>query len=90
MYKLNNDLHLKIVESQELYRNKDDFRFFSNKKFFYFNLKDFIFSKSLCKIYYLQNDHRMTVCMYSVYKVDYRGAAAPKKDGITDYWLTYW
>ena len=46
MYKLNNDLQLRIVEDQDLYRNKDDFRFFSsNKKFLYFDLKDFIFSK---------------------------------------------
>ena len=29
-------------------------------------------------MYSLQNDHRMTYNMYSVYKVDYRGAAAPK------------
>ena len=27
MYKLYNDLQLKIVENQDLYRNKDDFRF---------------------------------------------------------------
>ena len=46
MYKLNNDLHLKIVEDQDLYRNKDDFRFFSrNKKFLYFDLKDSICCK---------------------------------------------
>ena len=34
MYKLYNDLQLKIVENQDLYRNKDDLRFF-NKKFLY-------------------------------------------------------
>ena len=28
MYKLYNDLQLKIVENQDLYRNKDDFDFF--------------------------------------------------------------
>ena len=28
MYKLYNDLQLKIVENHDLYRNKDDFRFF--------------------------------------------------------------
>ena len=28
MYKLNNDLQLKTVENQDLYRNKDEFRFF--------------------------------------------------------------
>ena len=45
MYKWNNDLQLKIVVIQDLYRNKDDFRFFfSNRKFLYFDLKDFIFS----------------------------------------------
>ena len=26
----------------------------------------------------MTNDHRMTVYIYSVYKVDYRGPAAPK------------
>ena len=39
MYKLYNDLQLKIVENQDLYRNKDDIRFFFNKKFLYFDLK---------------------------------------------------
>ena len=34
-----------IVENQDLYRNKDDFRFFFNKKFLYFDLKYFIFCK---------------------------------------------
>ena len=38
MYKLHNDLQLKIVENRDLYRNKDDFRFFTNKKFLYFDL----------------------------------------------------
>ena len=28
MYKLNNDLQLKIVENQDLYRKTDEFRFF--------------------------------------------------------------
>ena len=32
MYKLNNDLQLKTVENQDLYRNKDDFRFFFKLK----------------------------------------------------------
>ena len=32
MYKLYNDLQLKIVENQDLYRNKDDFRFFFKHK----------------------------------------------------------
>ena len=32
MYKLNNDLQLKIVENQDLYRNTDDFRFFFLQK----------------------------------------------------------
>ena len=27
MYKLNNDVQLKFVEYQKLYKNKDDFRF---------------------------------------------------------------
>ena len=27
MYKLYNDLQLKFLENQDLYRNKDDFRF---------------------------------------------------------------
>ena len=46
MYKSNNDSQLKIVDDQDLYRNKDDFRFFSsNKKFLYFDLKDFIISR---------------------------------------------
>ena len=35
-----------IVENQDLYRNIDDFRIsFSNKKFLYFDLKDFILFK---------------------------------------------
>ena len=44
MYKLYNDLQLKIVDNQDLYRNKDDIQFFLNKKFFYFDLEYFIFS----------------------------------------------
>ena len=32
MYKLYNDLQLKIVKNQDLYRNKDDFRFFLQTK----------------------------------------------------------
>ena len=44
MYKLYNDLNLKFVEHQDLYRNKDDFRFFKNKNILYFDLKDFITS----------------------------------------------
>ena len=32
MYKLNNDLQLKIVKYEDLYRNKDDFRFFFKTK----------------------------------------------------------
>ena len=31
MYKLNNDLQLKIVEHQDLYRKKDGFDFFKTK-----------------------------------------------------------
>ena len=45
MYRLYNDLLLKIVENQDLYRNRDDFIYFLNKKFLYFDLKYFIFSK---------------------------------------------
>ena len=45
MYKLYNNLQLKIVENQDLYRNKDDFRFILNKKFLYFDLRYFIFIK---------------------------------------------
>ena len=45
MCKFYNDLQLRIVENKDLYRNKDDFRFFFNKKFLYFDLKYFIFSK---------------------------------------------
>ena len=44
MYKLYNDLQLKIVENEDLCRNKDDFRFFSNKKFLYSDLKYFMYS----------------------------------------------
>ena len=39
MYKLYNELQLKIVENQDLYKNleQDNFRlFFENKKFLYF------------------------------------------------------
>ena len=39
-----NDLQLKIVENKDLYRTKDDFRFFLQKVLI-FNLKYFIFSK---------------------------------------------
>ena len=46
MYKFYNDLQLKIVENKDLYRNKDDFRFFFFcKKFLYFDLKYFLFIK---------------------------------------------
>ena len=46
MHKLYNDLQLKMGENQDLYRNKDDFRFFLLiKKFLYFDLKYFIFCK---------------------------------------------
>ena len=45
MFKLNNDLQLKIVEDQDLYRNKDDFRFFFKTKDLVFDIKDFIFCK---------------------------------------------
>ena len=38
----------KIVENQDLYRNKDDFW-----KFFIFNEKDIIFYKYICKMYIL-------------------------------------
>ena len=45
MCKFYNDLQLKIKENQDLYRNKDDFRIFLKKKFLYFYLEYFIFSK---------------------------------------------
>ena len=32
MYKLYNDLQLKILENQDLFRNKDDFRYFFKQK----------------------------------------------------------
>ena len=32
MYKLYNDLQLKLVENQNLYMKKDDFRFFFKKQ----------------------------------------------------------
>ena len=32
MYRLNNDLQLKIVEDHDLYRNRDDFRFIFKQK----------------------------------------------------------
>ena len=32
MYKLYNNIQIKIVENQDLYRNKDDFRFFYKHK----------------------------------------------------------
>ena len=44
MYKLYNDLNLKFVDHQDLYTNKDDFRFFQNNNVLYFDLKDFIIS----------------------------------------------
>ena len=45
MFKFYNDLQLINVENQDLYRNKDDFPFFFNKKFLYFDLKYFKFCK---------------------------------------------
>ena len=55
------------VENQDLNRNKDDLKNFKNNfsffKFLNFHIK---------QVY-------MYVCLYSVYKVDYRGAATPKK-----------
>ena len=49
MYKLYNNLKLNFLENQDLYRNKDDFRFFFNKKFLYFDLKYFIFFNNSVK-----------------------------------------
>ena len=42
-----------IVGNQNLYRNKDDSKKFENKKFVFFNEKDFIFCKYICKMYIL-------------------------------------
>ena len=43
-----------IVENEDLYKNKDDFWFFSDtKKLLFFNLKDFIFYKHICNMYTL-------------------------------------
>ena len=77
---LKNDVQLKIVEYQELYRYKDDSICFSTKSSYIL----------IWKILYLIRNSvkciigRMTiewqyVCMYSVYKMDYRGAADTKK-----------
>ena len=41
MYKLNNDLQLKLVEDEDLYRNKDDFRFLLKQKVLIFLFKRF-------------------------------------------------
>ena len=41
MYKLYNDLQLKIVENQDLYRNKDDFRLLFKQKVLIFLFKIF-------------------------------------------------
>ena len=41
MYRLYNNLQLKIVENQDLYRNKDDFRFFFRQKFLIFLIRIF-------------------------------------------------
>ena len=41
MYKLNNGLQLKIVEVEDLYRNKDDFRFLFKQKVLIFLFKRF-------------------------------------------------
>ena len=38
----------KNVENKDLYRNRDDFRFF-----IFFNVKDFIFYKYTCEMYIL-------------------------------------
>ena len=80
MYKLYNNLQLKIVENQDLYRNKDDFQL-KKKKFLYFDLK---YLYLVSKMYSLQNDLQY-VCMYyvcimyyGVYKMDYRERTAPK------------
>ena len=35
MYKLYNDFQQKIVENQDLFRNKDDFRFKKKKNYVY-------------------------------------------------------
>ena len=50
-----------------------NFEKISDKTFLHFNLKDFIFHKYICKATYNTYDNP-----YSVAKVDYRGAAAPK------------
>ena len=39
------DIKLKMVENQDLYKNRDDFLIFLYKKILFFNVKDFIFYK---------------------------------------------
>ena len=70
-----NDLKLKIVENQDLYRNKDDIPFFLTKSSYIL----YLVSNSVKCIICRMNYNIIYVCRYSVYKVDYRGAAAPKK-----------
>ena len=51
-----------IVENKGFYRKKDDFwKKKLNKKFLFFNLKDFIFNKYTCKMYKLNNDLQLNI-----------------------------
>ena len=50
MCKFYNDLQLKIVENQDLYRNKDDFRFYLTKNSYIFiqNISYFVTNSVKC------------------------------------------
>ena len=50
MHKLLNNLPLKIVENQDLYRKKDVFRYFYKTRSCYFFSKDFIKYNKKCEI----------------------------------------
>ena len=40
----------RIVEIQDLYRNKDEFLFFQIQKSLFFNVKESLFNKHICEI----------------------------------------
>ena len=74
MYKLYNDLQLKIIENQDSYRNKGDFRFFLLTK------SSFVEWLTICMYVYCIYYYYYYYYHYSKFKVDYRGAAATKNE----------
>ena len=58
MYRLNNDFQLNIVENQDLYRNKDDLRFFFQTKSSYILI--------LKILYFVSNSVKCIICRMTI------------------------